>query len=306
MLPLAPGRERAAAEPADRGVELGHAGLDRGQRVGLAGAAGVVEVHADRRCPGQARRTASSSWTTRSGVVVPIVSPRQSWSAPGGDRGPRDVDGAGDRGAAVERAVPRGGDDDLERAAGAVREPRRSRRPRRPPRPWSGRRWPGCARRRRTRRTRGSRTPASTARDGAAGVGDQGRPVHAAPAGQLGGDLVGVGERGHGLRRDERRRLDPPDAGGDERLEHLQLASSGTGSSSCRPSRMPTSRMSTAVGSTRSNSFTRSSSLARRPWPPILPPPPVPRWSDPERFRDAGRLHPGVRSRKMDPQRYES
>ena len=32
--------------------------------------------------PGQARRTASSSWTTRSGVVVPMVSPRHSWSAP--------------------------------------------------------------------------------------------------------------------------------------------------------------------------------------------------------------------------------
>ena len=59
--------------------------------------------------------------------------------------------------------------------------------------------------------------------DGAARVGDQGRPVHAAPAGQLRGDLVGVGERGHGLRGDEGRRLDPADAGGDERLEHLQL-----------------------------------------------------------------------------------
>ena len=34
------------------------------------------------------------------------------------------------------------------------------------------------------------------------------------------------------------------------------LAVSGTGASSCRPSRMPTSRTSTAVGSTRSNSFT--------------------------------------------------
>src|SRR3712207_3826785 len=32
--------------------------------------------------PGQARRTASSSCTTRIGVVVPIVSPRHSRSAP--------------------------------------------------------------------------------------------------------------------------------------------------------------------------------------------------------------------------------
>src|SRR4051812_44598717 len=32
-------RERAAAEPADRGVQLGDTGLQRGQRVGLAGAA---------------------------------------------------------------------------------------------------------------------------------------------------------------------------------------------------------------------------------------------------------------------------
>src|SRR6202044_2184352 len=43
-----PGRVRAAAEPADRGVEVVHAQLQRGQHVGQAGAPGVVEVQVQR------------------------------------------------------------------------------------------------------------------------------------------------------------------------------------------------------------------------------------------------------------------
>jgi hypothetical protein len=59
--------------------------------------------------------------------------------------------------------------------------------------------------------------------DRAAGVGDQRGEVHAVEAVQLGRDLVGVGERGHGLRGDERGHLDALDPGGDQRLEHRQL-----------------------------------------------------------------------------------
>jgi hypothetical protein len=51
--------------------------------------------------------------------------------------------------------------------------------------------------------------------------------VDAAPPGQLAGHLVGVGQRGDGLRRHERRRLDPAHAGGDEGLQHLQLGLEG-------------------------------------------------------------------------------
>src|SRR3712207_7961536 len=54
-VPAGARREGAAAEAADRGVELGDAGLHRGEGVGLAGAAGVVEVHAHRDARAGAR-----------------------------------------------------------------------------------------------------------------------------------------------------------------------------------------------------------------------------------------------------------
>ena len=47
MFPVALRRERAAAETADRGVEHGRAGLERGERVRVARVARVVEVAAD-------------------------------------------------------------------------------------------------------------------------------------------------------------------------------------------------------------------------------------------------------------------
>ena len=47
MLPLAPGANGQPPRPPTEASRRLHAGLDRGQRVGLAGAAGVVEVDAD-------------------------------------------------------------------------------------------------------------------------------------------------------------------------------------------------------------------------------------------------------------------
>ena len=122
--------ERAAAEAADGGVQLGHPRLDRGQRVGLPGAAGVVEVHAHRDARAGPADGVQQLHDPQRRRRPDGVAEAQLVGA-GGHRGAGDVDRAGDRGAAVERAVPGGGDDDLERAAGAVRQPRRSRR--RPP-----------------------------------------------------------------------------------------------------------------------------------------------------------------------------
>ena len=77
------------------------------------------------------------------------------------------------------------------------------------------------------------------------------------------------------------------------------LASSGTGASSCRPSRIPTSRTSTVVGSTRSNSYTRASSVGTSAVPSdpscILPLVRVPLQGDPERFHDALCADRGIR-----------
>ena len=49
-------RERAAAEAADAAVDAAGAGVEGGERVGDAEAAGVVEVHADGAVAGRARR----------------------------------------------------------------------------------------------------------------------------------------------------------------------------------------------------------------------------------------------------------
>ena len=90
MLPVAPGRERAPADPAGGGVEDGDSGVDRRNRVGVAGVAGVVEVRAQRR----ARRELAQR--RRRGAVT--------W------RGHADADRVGDRelvGGAVEAAPAR-------------------------------------------------------------------------------------------------------------------------------------------------------------------------------------------------------
>ena len=49
MLPVAPGRVGAAAQPAERGVEGARAGVQRRQHIGEAEPAGVVEMAADRQ-----------------------------------------------------------------------------------------------------------------------------------------------------------------------------------------------------------------------------------------------------------------
>src|SRR3954471_4576655 len=175
-------RERAAAEAADGGVQLGDPGLDGGERIRLTGAAGVVEVHAD----GDARAGAAdrveqlhdAQRRRRPDGVAEAELVRA-----GGDRGPRDVDRAADRRPAVERAVPGRGDDDLQRAAGTVREP--GDLTDRADRLGGGATGVGAA------------VPVGGAHHvlevghagvdgaaGSAGVGDQRRPVHVAPAGE--------------------------------------------------------------------------------------------------------------------------
>ena len=65
MLPVALGRT-GSRPPAQRGVEQHRARLDRGQRVGVAGVARVVEVAADRRAePAPRRRRARGPATAR-------------------------------------------------------------------------------------------------------------------------------------------------------------------------------------------------------------------------------------------------
>ena len=239
--------ERAAAEAADRGVQLGHPGLDRGQRVGLAGAAGVVEVHADRDAgAGPADGVEQLDHAQRRRRPDRVA--EAELVGAGGHGGPGDVDGAGDRGAAVERAVPGGGDDDLERAAGAVRQ-------------------------------------AGDLADGADRLGGRPAGVGAAVAVGRGHDVLQVGDAGVDGADGAPRRWRPAPTSARPRQRDSSaatwsasaragtafgetkdvasirrtpvatsassissLASSGTGASSCRPSRMPTSRTSTAVG----------------------------------------------------------
>ena len=172
--------------------------------------------------PGQARRTASSSWTTRSGVVVPMVSPRQSWSAPA-------VTAA--RATSTVRATGVRPSNGQSQAVAMMTSSE-------PPASWASRAIsptaptasavdrPALARlcpSERRHHVLEVRHPGVDRPHRAARVGDQRRPEHPGPADELGGHLIGVGERGHRLRRDERRRLDPPDPGGDEGLQHLQL-----------------------------------------------------------------------------------
>ena len=240
--------ERAAAEAADRGVELGHPGLDRGQRVGLAGAAGVVEVHADRDARGRpgGRRPAAgrpaAAWSSR------WCRPRHSWSAPA-------VTAA--RATSTVRVIGVRPSNGQSQAVAMMTSSE-------PPAPWASRGDLADGAHRLGRRPAGVGPAVPVGRrddvlevrdagvDGAHGaprVGDQGRPVHARPS--------GTARRRPGRRRrarappSARRRTSPRSAG--RRWRPAPRASpawpsSGTGASSCRPSRMPTSRTSTAVG----------------------------------------------------------
>ena len=66
------GRERGAAEPAGRGVEAANAVLERPQRVGKGGAAGVVQMEPEINRRRSRERIEHSA--IRRGVAVPVVS----------------------------------------------------------------------------------------------------------------------------------------------------------------------------------------------------------------------------------------
>ena len=118
------GRERAAAEPADRCVEPGDARqLPRRTRwpARRRGCCGSARRAGGRRSAGERRAIRS---VTRRGVVVPMVSAIASRSAPLSQAAVGDVEDPLRRCRAVERAVPCGGDDDLHRGAAVVRDAR--------------------------------------------------------------------------------------------------------------------------------------------------------------------------------------
>ena len=175
---------------------------------------------------------------------------------PGGHGGAGDVDRAGDRRAAVERAVPGGGDDDLERAARAVGQAgdladrgdglggRSARRSRGCARPRPRRRTPGgrCRRRPRARRRAGWRPAPTSARRPS---GTARRPP---------------GRRRRARARPSARRRTSPRSGA-RRWRRAPRASPAWRPAAPAPPAAgrracPTSRTSTAAGSTRSNSYT--------------------------------------------------
>ena len=82
MLPVAPARDRAAAELAEARLERVAARLERREDVGQALAAGVVEVRGELDVVAQrvARRAKNSR--TCSGLAIPVVSPKPTSWAP--------------------------------------------------------------------------------------------------------------------------------------------------------------------------------------------------------------------------------
>jgi hypothetical protein len=79
------------------------------------------------------------------------------------------------------------------------------------------------------RHARGDRPP------GATGAGDQGGEVLVGIAPEFRDDLLGVGQRWHGAGGHERGHLHPPDAGGDDRVEDLQLGRQRDGGLQLQP-----------------------------------------------------------------------
>src|SRR3954451_11009614 len=205
--------------------------------------------------PGQARRTASSSCTTRNGVVVPMVSPRQSWSAPAVTAalatstvrgiGVRPSNGQSQAVAMMTSSEPpapcaRAAISPTAATASAVLRPALARL---------------CPSEAETTYSRFD-TPESTARDAPRGLATSAdqctspqRDSSAATwsASASAGTAFGETNEVASIRR-------TPVATSASSIS--SLAPSGIGASSCSPSRMPTSRMSTAAGSTRSKSFT--------------------------------------------------
>src|SRR3954465_7422132 len=208
--------------------------------------------------PGQARRRASSSGVTRRGVVVPMVSPRQSWSAPAVTAaratstvrviGVRPSNGQSHAVAMMTSREPpapcaSAAISPTAATASAVLRPALARL---------------CPSEAETTYSRFD-TPESTARDPPRGLATRAdqctspqRESSAATwsASASAGTAFGETNDVASIRR-------TPVATSASSIS--SLASSGTGSSSWRPSRIPTSRTSTDVGSTRSNSFTCSS-----------------------------------------------
>ena len=121
MLPVAPRCERAPAQPAGRRVQARDARLDRGVRAGQPGAAGVVEVPAQRQfgdhraqlCD-QRPHPAGCRGADGVGDAEPVG------AAVTRRRG--DVENPLRRGGPVERAIPGDGDDDLDADIAVVRD----------------------------------------------------------------------------------------------------------------------------------------------------------------------------------------
>jgi hypothetical protein len=257
MLPLAPGANGAPAEAADRGVELDDPGLDGGQRVGLAGAPGVVEVHADGDARARAADRVEQLHDPQRGGA-PMVSPRQSWSAPAVTAARATSTVRPDRRAPVEGAVPGRRDDDLEGASGPRARPAIS--PTAPTasavdRPALARLWPSEA------ETTYSRfaTPRPPPWWPPEGVGHQ-RPTSARrPSGTARGQPRRRQRARNRLRRDEGGR---PRSGGRRSATSASsisnLASRGHRLLELQAVPHADSRTSTSVGSTSSNSDTGS------------------------------------------------
>src|SRR4051812_12879367 len=208
--------------------------------------------------PGVARRTASSNRTTRTGVVVPIVSPRHSWSAPAVTAAPV---------TSTVRAIGVGPSNGQSQAVATMTSSE-------PPAPCASSAIsptaatasavdrPALARLCESdAETTYSRCamPASTARTAPRGLATRAEKCTPSnwcssaatwSASARAGTALGDTNEVTSIRR-------TPVATSASSITSLSV--SGSGSSNCSPSRIPTSRTSTVVGSTRSNSFMSAS-----------------------------------------------
>ena len=213
--------ERAAAEPADRGVQPGDPGADRGVGAGQAGAAGVVEMSAQRQVADHRAQLCDQRSHPSRGGGADGVGDREPVDAPvAGGRG--DVEHPLRRGRPLERAVPRGGDDDLDGDVAVVRDGDdlsdligglRGAAPD-----------VGLAERVVGRHHVLDRPqPGGDRPLGAVGTGDQGGELDVGVIAQVGGEFGGVGHRRHLGGGDERRGLHLADPGGGHRGQQFQL-----------------------------------------------------------------------------------